>query len=256
MSPRATAAVFRHNVSLLLADPAPIIVTTLMPLVLMAFLQGMGRAVLETEGFAGSSGAEHVVPGMAVLFSLFGVISLGMAFFQEHGWGTWDRLRSSPAGSIEILVGKMLPSALVVLTQMVVMFASGVLLFDLNITGSLTALVVMILATTVFLMALSMLCVAVFRTINQLSAAANVGAMILGGLGGALAPVSAMSAWVQTVAPASPAYWALQGFREVILFGGGVQSVLTPAVVLIVASLLAATIAASRFRFADDKVWA
>ena len=61
---------------------------------------------------------------------------------------------------------------------------AGALVFGLRIRGSVPALAVMILATTVFLIALSMLCVAVFTTINQLSAAANVGAMILGGLGG------------------------------------------------------------------------
>lgn len=227
-----------------------------MPLVLMAFLQGMGQSVLATEGFTGASGAEHVVPGMAVLFSLFGVIYLGMAFFQEHGWGTWDRLRSSPAGSMEILVAKMLPSALVILVQSVVLFTAGWLLFGLEVTGPVAALAAMIVATTVFLIALSMLCVAVFKTINQLSAAANVGAMILGGLGGALAPVSVLPAWAQTIAPASPAYWALSGFRSVILEGGGMESVLTPVMILLGTSIVAALFAASRFRFTDEKVWA
>lgn len=28
----------------------------------------------------------------------------GIGFFAEHGWGTWDRLRSSPALLFEILV--------------------------------------------------------------------------------------------------------------------------------------------------------
>lgn len=255
MSLRRTAAMFRHNTQLLLADPAPIIVSTLMPLVLMAFLQGMGQSVLATEGFTGASGAEHVVPGMAVLFSLFGVIYLGMAFFQEHGWGTWDRLRTSPAGSMEILVGKMLPSALVILVQSVVLFTAGWLLFGLEVAGSVAALATMILVTTVFLIALSMLCVAVFKTINQLSAAANVGAMILGGLGGALAPVSVLPGWAQTIAPVSPAYWALSGFRTVILDGGGMESVLTPVMVLLAASLIAALVASSRFSFTDEKVW-
>jgi hypothetical protein len=54
------------------------------------------------------------------------------------------------------------------------------------------ALVLMMLTGTVFLTCLSMLAVAVFRTINQLSAAANVGAMVLCGIGDALAPLSAM----------------------------------------------------------------
>lgn len=256
MSPKRTVAVVRHNAALLLADPAPIIVTTLMPLVLMAFLQGMGRSVLESEGFEGASGAEHVVPGMAVLFSLFGVIYLGMAFFQEHGWGTWDRLRSSPASSMDILIGKMLPSAAVILAQTTVLFASGAILFGLRVEGSVLALASLVSAMTVFLIALSMLCVAMFTTINQLSAAANVGAMVLGGLGGALAPISVLPTWAQAVAPFSPAYWALDGFRQVILDGAGIEAVIIPVAVLIGASVVLALVAARRFRFADEKVWA
>jgi len=255
MSPKRFAAIFQHNTRVLVADPGPIIVTTLMPLVLMIFLQGMGRTVLESEGFAGASGAEHVVPGMAVLFSLFGVIHLGMSFFQEHGWGTWDRLRASPASPIEILLGKMLPPASIILIQSVVLFAAGALLFDLDIRGSVVALGAMVLATTVFLIALSMLAVALFTTISQLSAATNVLAMILGGLGGALAPLSVLPDWAQTIAPISPAYWSLMGLRAVLLEGGGMQAVLVPVGILLGASLVVAALAASRFRFTDEKAW-
>jgi ABC-2 type transport system permease protein len=255
MSASRVTALFWHNLRLLAADPAPVLVTTLMPLVLMAFLQGMGRAVLEAEGYTGVSGAEHVVPGMAVLFSLFGVTYLGVAFFQEHGWGTWQRLRASPAYSIEILLGKLLPSGLVVLLQLAVLFGAGVVLFGLRPAGTMPALAVMVLASTVFLVALSMLCVALLRTINQLAAIVNVGAMVLGGLGGALAPPSAMPAWAQAVAPASPAYWALDGFRTVILEGGGVAEVARPAAVLCGLAVLAAVLAMARFRFADEKTW-
>lgn len=254
MSLRKTAAVFRHSVKIMVADPGPIIVTTLMPLVLIAFLRGMGKAALEAAGFLGATGAEHVVPGMAVLFSLFGVIYLGMAFFQEHGWGTWERLRASSASSTDILIGKMLPSGLVILAQTTILFVAGISLFGLRIEGSIPALAVMVISTSVFLLALSMLCVAAFRTINQLSAATNVGAMILGGLGGALAPVSTLPDWVQSVAPVSPAYWALEGFQRVI-FGGGIGAIVGPVGVLIGFSVLAAGIASVRFRFADEKVW-
>jgi ABC-2 type transport system permease protein len=256
MSPRRTAAIFGHNLKLLLADPAPMVVTTLMPLVLMAFLQGTGRAVLEAEGYAGVTGAEQVVPGMAVLFAFFGVTYLGMGFFAEHGWGTWERLRSSPARLFEILVGKLLPSGLVILAQVAVLFGAGALLFGLRITGSITALVIMMLASTIFLLALSMLCVSIFRTINQLSAAANVGAMVVAGLGGALAPLSVMPTWAREIAPISPAYWSLQGFRAVVLEGGGFPEIANAVLILAGTSIACGIIAALRFRPTDAKVWA
>lgn len=248
-------AIARHTTRLLLADPVPVLVTTVMPILLMAFLRGMGQAVLVGEGYAGASGAEHVVPGMAVLFSLFGMMYVGMAFFQEHGWSTWERLRASAASPVEILLGKLVPPGVVLLLQTVVLFLVGVLLFGLRLSGSVVALGLVILATSVFVVALSMLFVAVFRTINQLSSAVNVAAMVLGGLGGALAPVSVLPGWSQPLAPLSPAYWAVEGFRSVTLDGGDVRTVLVPVLVLLGAALVAGVVAARRFRFADEKVW-
>lgn len=255
MSPDRTVTIARHTGRLLLADPVPIVVTTLMPVLLMAFLQGMGRSVLVEQGFADANGAEQVVPGMAVLFGLFGVMYVGMAFFAEHGWGTWERLRASHATAPEILLGKLVPPALVMLLQSVVLFAAGVVLFGLEIRGSTTALAAMMLVTTIFLVALSMLAVAMLRTVNQLSAAVNIGAMVLGGLGGALAPVSVLPAWARAVAPLSPAYWSLEGFRAVTLEGAGLGDVLVPAAVLLGCSVVAAALAARRFRFTDAKDW-
>ena len=59
----------------------------------------------------------------------------------------------------------------------------------------------------------------------------------------------------QTIAPASPAYWSLEGFRAVILDGGGMRSIVTPSVILLGISVVAAPIAATRFRFTDEKEW-
>lgn len=250
-----TRVIFTHNVKLMGADPAPIVATTLMPLVLMAFLQGTGRSVLEAEGYVGVNGAEQVVPGMAVLFSFFGIIFVGIGFFTEHGWGTWDRLRASPAPLFAILVGKMLPPGLVIFVQLAVLFGAGTILFGFQINGALTALVAMMVASTVFLLALSMMCVSLFRTINQLSAAANVGAMAVAGLGGALAPLSAMPDWARAVAPLSPAYWMLDGFRSVVLDRGGWSDIAVPVAILAATSVACVTVAAVRFRPTDTKVW-
>ena len=255
MSLDRTSALIRHNVRLLLADPAPIVVITLMPLVLIAFLQGTGRAVLESEGLVGVTGAEQVVPGMTVLFAFFGVTYLGVSFFAEHGWGTWDRLRSSGATLIEILVGKLVPGGLVLLGQMATQFTIGALIFDLRFAGSVIALAAMMLTMTTFLVGLSLLCVAVFRTINQLSAAANVGGMAFAGLGGALAPMSVMPEWAQSIAPSSPAYWALQGFRALSLDGADLGGVARPVGMLLLFSAAAVAVAFACFRSSDEKVY-
>lgn len=248
-------AIVGHNLRLAAADPGPAVAMTIMPLFMITFLQGMGRAALEADGRTDVSGAEQVVPGMAVLFSLFGVVYLGIAFYQEHGWGTWERLRMSPASTTEILIGKLLPPATVIFTQTAVLFGLGALLFGLDIEGSLVALLAVMVASTVMLVAVSMAAIAMFRSINQLSAGTNVGAMLFGGLGGTLAPVDTLPGWAQTLAPISPAHWAMQGYTAVILDGGGLADVAGPIAVLLCVSLTAAVLSAWRFRLAEPKDW-
>ena len=244
-----------HNWRLLIADPAPIALQILMPMVMMAFLQGTGRAVLRQAGFANANGAELVVPGMAVMFAFFGVAFIGTAFFTEHEWGTWQRLRASRAGSLEIVMTKILPPAALMLGQLVLLFLVGTLLFGMPIHGSLAGVALMMLASISLLVALSMLFVAVAKTVNQLSALVQMTAMILPGLGGALAPVDVLPDWARLIAPASPAYWMLQGFRAVVLEGRGLDATFGPAVITLAFSAAAAAIAIRMFHVTDEKVW-
>lgn len=250
-----TATLFRQNVALLLRDPVPIVITTAMPLILIAFLKGTGRAVLQQSGITGVNGTEVIVPGQIVMWAFFGVAFLATAFFAEHRWGTWDRLRASAARPIEVLLGKLLPSTLLVLLQMVVLFAFGVLAFGMGVRGSWAGLGAMVLVSTAFMTALAMLLVAFLRTANQVMAIVNLGAMVFAGIGGAFAPIEALPEWAQTVAPASPAYWMIDGFRGVVLEGASLGATLRPAGVVLAMTLGVALVALRRFRFTDEKVW-
>ena len=62
---------------------------------------------------------------------------------------------------------------------------------------------------------------AICRTAQQANAFAYVGMVLFGAIGGALVPFSVLPRWAQTVAPVTPTYWAMRGFRSVILDGQG-----------------------------------
>ena len=255
MSWSRSRILMRQNWALLMRDPAPIFLLIAMPLVMMAFLQGTGRAVLLGAGYTNASGAELVVPGMAVMFAFFGVGFIPTAFFAEHGWRTWDRLRASPASTLEIVLGKIVPAAILMLFQLVLLFVVGVVVFGMQIRGSLVGLAVMLLACTTVLVAFSMLLVSVARTASQAMATVNMAAMVLAGLGGALAPVDVLPAWAQTIAPLSPAYWMLKGFRDIVLDGRGADATIVPAAIVLRFAGAMAAAAVLRFSVTDEKVW-
>jgi ABC-2 type transport system permease protein len=100
-----------------------------------------------------------------------------------------------------------------------------------------------------------MLVVSVTSRIQQLNVIQTVGVMVFAGLGGALAPVSLLPSWLATLAPALPSYWAMRGYRSVILDGGGVSEVLLPVLVLGLFALAFFTLALRRFRFEETKAF-
>lgn len=256
MSWRRSAAIARLDLRVARRDTGPLIFMIVMPLVVMAFVKPAFRFALAA-AHPGANGAEQAVPGMIVMFGFFAVGATGFAFFREHGWNTWDRLRASWATPAEIMLGKLATPLLLSVMQVVVLFALGHVLYGLRVQGPLLALSVVSAALIACLLALALMLVAITRTVQQMNAAANVGGLVFAGFGGSLTPLSILPHWARTVAPATPGYWAMRGFKVVILEGGGVGAAVTPVSVLLVFAAGFAAVAALRFRMSEPKTsWA
>jgi len=255
MSLRRSSAILRHEMRVMLTDPSTVIFVILMPLLMVALMKQLFANTLAQEGFTGTNGSEFAVPGMAVSFAAFSVGYAGFSFFRDHGWGTWDRLRASPATSADLMVGKVLPTVGVSVVQLGVLFLLGGPLFGLTITGSVAGVVLLIIVLALALSAFGMLVTAMARTMNQLNAIGSVGGMAMSMVGGSFVPVSAMPGWAQAVAPAMPTYWAMKGFRSLILEHGGLADVLGPVLVLAGFGVVFTGLAAWRFRFEETKVY-
>lgn len=248
-------AVTLQDLRLVKADPSFLIIMVLMPLVAMGFLKGAFAPAMAALGVPDANGAEQAVPGTAVTFSFFLVGNVGFVIFREHGWHTWVRLRASPASTTEILAGKILTPVLSSVLQLGVLFGVGAPLYGLTIQGSAWALIPVSLALAVCLTMLGLALAAVCRTVMQLNAIVNVGTILMGGLGGAITPLETLPGWAQAVAPAVPSYWAMRGYRSVIVDGGGLADVWLPVLVLVLFSAIFAVLARIFFRVDDAKVF-
>ena len=252
---RASLTIARHELRLLRRDPLPVAVLAAMPLILMAFTQPTYRQVLEAEGRVGVTGAEQAVPGMTVMFTLFLVAQVGFAFFRDHGWGTWERLRAAPISPAALLVGKAAAPMAICTAQAGLLFALGGLFFGLQVRGSALALAALVGAYAACLVLLGLALVSLCRTVMQLNSAASILALALAGLGGALVPISSLPAWARWLAPATPSYWAMRGFSAVILDGADLTGVAAPLAGLLLSALALGLVVALRFRIDQSKVW-
>jgi len=243
----------RHELRIISRDPVPILVLVVFPLILMSFLKPAFRLALVANGYPHANGAEQVVPGEAVVNGFYIVGMTSFAFFSEYGWKTWERLRASRASSAEIITGKAMPRVAVSVTQFTIIFAIGTPLLNLHIRGPVLALAPVVLAFALCLVMLGVLVTALCHTIQQANALAFGGLVLFGAIGGALVPVNVIPGWARTIAPVTPTYWAMRGFRSVILAGNGVSGVLLPTAILLAMGGAFAVISLAKFRFADSK---
>ncbi len=250
----ALLAITKVQIRIIRNDPWFLVIMFGMPLVVMPlFGETMGLS-LRASGFADATGAEQVVPGQVVLFGFFVGGSVGFTVFREHGWKTWDRLRASAAPSAALLGGFGLPWVIIHVAWQALLFAAGALVLGLKLNGgSPVALFLILLGYSLCVISLILLTTATFRTVNQLNAFQNVGAMVFGGLGGALVPLEQLPGWAQAIAPVTPAYWAMRGHTDVLLRQGGVGDVLLEFGVLVGVAVVVGAFAVGRFRIDETK---
>jgi len=255
----ALLPIFRNEAKLVWDTKELVVVLILMPLGIISMLKTTMEASLLASGATGVNGAEQVVPGQALLFGFFLVSFIGLTFFREHGWGTWDGLRTSRATRSDILIGKTLPWSIVGLVQLVALFALGMIVFDLQVPDASGLLGVMLVAVTwmIFVSAFSVAMVALFNSIQMVSAISNLGAMVFSALGGAIVPAAQLPGWARAIGPAIPTHWAMEGFNAVFIDDKGVSGVLVPCAILLVFAAAFSAIAHNRFKFDAAKTsWA
>ena len=151
---RQLGAMTRLNIRLQLTDPAPTLILTVIPLVLIPFMMPAFKSMLLADGYSDVTGAEQAVPSIAILFSFLAVQNIIGSFFNERSWGTWERLEASPTSRASILTGKALVAFLMQTVQIAVVLALGALIFGYRPTGSLVALAAILLSFSAVLSAL------------------------------------------------------------------------------------------------------
>ena len=251
---RRVLAIAAHDAVLLLREPAALITMLITPALLMIFLKPLYRSVLAQSGDAGANGAELAVPGMTTMFAFFMVGIVADAIFREHGWRTWDRLRVSPVRDWELLLGKVLPGYLTVLGLFAVLMGLGWALVGFRVRGSVAGVVLILLALAAVVVSFGMALCALSASRRQAFTYERLAALVWAGLGGTFVPIELLPDWLEVLAWLTPTYWAMEGFRDVVLDGLGVTSVLPEVAALGVFAALFAVVAVSRFRMETTRV--
>jgi ABC-2 type transport system permease protein len=195
---------------------------------------------------------DMALPSFTLMFAFFAMTTTSMAFFREQWFETWRRLAAAPIGRFDVIAGKVLMGTSLVTAQFVVVLALGWLVLGIQLGDRPWALFPIIALVGCVAASFGVVVTALSQTSFRVGAVTALLSLVMAATGGALLPIELMPGWMQTLAPLTPHYWAIQGFRSTIVQGGGLAESALP--ILMLASFAAAALAAGNRRLRLDKL--
>lgn len=196
----------------------------------------------ETQGFGQS------VPGMGTMFVMFTVLAAVSVLLLEKQRWTLQRLVIMPISKAVILGGKILAYVVLGMIQFAIVFVVG-LLVGTDFGNDPIAILVVMLSFVLCVTALAIALATVIKNFNQANGVTFLLAMTLAPLGGAWWPLEIAPDFMQVIGHLSPVAWAMDAFRTLIFFDGGLGDVLLEIGVLLGAAAVLFVVGALNFEY-------
>ena len=132
----------------------------------------------------------------------------------------WRRLRSLPVPASLLLIARLAPWFVIGLLQMLFLFGMAVLLFRLEISGSLPALVALTAALVLSATSLGFLMASFGGSEKQVSAISTIAVLVMALLSGCMFPRFLMPTALRPIGLAFPHGWALDGYKDILVREG------------------------------------
>jgi ABC-2 type transport system permease protein len=176
---------------------------------------------------------DYFVPGiMAFAITLFTTLLTLLAFVGERTSGTLDRLRTTPATETEIVLGYELAFGVIAAVQGLLILTVAVLVYHVLIVGPVAVAALLIVLTAIDAQAIGILVSAAARREGQ--AVQFLPLIIFPAflLSGIFVPVQSLPDWLRPFSYVIPPTWAIEGLRDVLLRGWGLERVWPHVLVL------------------------
>jgi ABC-type multidrug transport system permease subunit len=196
------------------------------------------------------SGFQQAVPGILVMFTLLVLLTSGGTMLViEREKGLLRRLASTPISRREVVTGKWGGRMVLAILQVAAAMLVGSILFQMDWGPDLPMVIVVLAVWAGFCASAGLLLGSIATTQGQVSGLGVLSANLLAALGGCWWPIEVTPGWMQTIQKFTPTGWTMDALHKLISFQSGSASVLPQLAVLIVATLLLASVAVRRFRY-------
>jgi ABC-2 type transport system permease protein len=191
----------------------------------------------------------YMVPGVAaMLLLLITTIVSAMGLARERERGTLEQILVTPVPSSVLVLGKIIPFALIGLIDFLLALVAGAYVFDMPLRGSMALL---LLATSLYL-TITLATGLLISTFSSSQQQAFMGGFLFmlpaALLSGIMTPVRSMPAWLAPLTLVNPLRHYAEILRAVLLRGAEGGQLLPQLCTLAAMGLVVSTYAAVRFR--------
>jgi ABC-type multidrug transport system permease subunit len=182
---------------------------------------------------------DQYVPGFGITFLFIAMLlAIGLGLIDERDWGTLQRLQISGAPLVAVIIGKLFARSLVGLSQMIVLFGVGWLIFDISLGRNPLMLLVPTAAISFAAATISLLVACVARTHDSVMPVGATIAMALSAIGGCWWPIDFEPTWMRAIARWLPTTWTMRAYNDLMIRHLEASSALWPALVTVGLALL------------------
>jgi len=178
-----------------------------------------GLIRIESKDVLGEKKANPVVAfyaaGIGVMFLLFTATGASGALLEEQESGTLDRVLSTHVSMTTLLAGKLFYLAALAMSQLILMFTWGAIVFGVELREHLAGFVIMAIVTSLAAASFGILMATLCRTRAQLGALSTLLVLIISAVGGSMIPRFMMPESIQKFSFIFFNSWALEGFLKV-----------------------------------------
>ena len=201
------------------------------------------------EGAEAPSGFAQSSPGMMVQFAIFGLITSAMVLVMERKSDALQRLLTTPIRRATVIGGHIGAMFTVVFLQQVLLVAVGQLAFGVNYLQAPLATLAMMVTLSLWAASLGLLIGALATQEEQVITWSLIAMFLFAALGGAWFPLEVAGEAFATIGHVTPTAWAMDGLQNIVVRGQGLASVLLPAGILLVYTVVFFGLAVWQFRF-------
>jgi ABC-2 type transport system permease protein len=193
---------------------------------------------------------QFIVPGIiAIIMMIVGTVLTAVTIVKEKEQGTIEQIVSSPIGRYELMIGKVMPYAILAYLDFLVIVGASYILFGVTIKGS-----VILLFVTAFFYLIGVLGLGILvstMTETQMSAmltailASMLPSILLSGF---IFPIRQMPRALQALTVLVPARYFIEILRDIYLKGLGIEYFWKETLFILIFGFVTLALAAHRFQ--------